>query len=123
MLYGRTSPNPPSRFLAEIPEELLELPKPTPGSAPYAGAQARTGYTPYQNTAARDRITVGPTRSSGATTATPTFKVGDRVHHVLFGDGDIISAQQMGTDCLYEIVFDTKGTKKLMAKYAKLKKI
>ena len=124
MLYGRTSPNPPSRFLAEIPEELLELPKPAPGTAPYARGQAQTGYTPYQSAAARDRITVGPTRNSGtAATAATTFKVGDRVHHVLFGDGDIISAQQMGTDCLYEIVFDTKGTKKLMAKYAKLKKI
>ncbi|MBR7112467.1 MAG: UvrD-helicase domain-containing protein [Clostridia bacterium] len=126
MLYGRTSPNPPSRFLAEIPEELLELPKPAPGTAAYAQGAARQNAAQRSygglRTASADRITVGPTRSAD-TASVPVFAVGDRVRHVLFGDGDILSAQKMGTDCLYEIAFDTKGTKKLMGKYAKLKKI
>jgi len=43
--------------------------------------------------------------------------------HALFGAGEILAVQKMGSDYLYEIAFDTKGTKKLMATYAKLKKI
>ena len=48
---------------------------------------------------------------------------GDRVRHMTFGDGEILSAKKMGADVLYEVAFDRVGTKKLMATYAKLKKI
>ena len=47
---------------------------------------------------------------------------GDRVKHPAFGIGDVISAKQMGSDILYEVVFENVGTKKLMATYAKLTK-
>ena len=40
----------------------------------------------------------------------------------MFGDGVIISAKDMGADVLYEVSFDTVGTKKLMATFAKLVK-
>ena len=40
-----------------------------------------------------------------------------------FGEGEIISVRPMGADILYEVVFDNVGTKKLMATYARLKKI
>ena len=40
-----------------------------------------------------------------------------------FGDGEILSARMMGSDTLYEVMFEKVGTKKLMATYAKLKKI
>ena len=42
---------------------------------------------------------------------------------MLMGDGLVLSVTKMGADILYEIAFDTKGTKKMMATYAKLKKI
>ena len=35
-----------------------------------------------------------------------------------FGEGEVISAKQMGSDIMYEVVFDNVGTKKLMAKTA-----
>ena len=50
------------------------------------------------------------------------FAPGDRVKHPAFGIGDVISAKQMGSDILYEVVFENVGTKKLMATYAKLTK-
>ena len=50
------------------------------------------------------------------------FKAGDRVRHMTFGDGEILSVKPMGKDKLIEVMFDTVGTKKLMATYAKLKK-
>ena len=48
---------------------------------------------------------------------------GDRVFHVTFGEGEILSAKPMGADVLYEVAFDKFGTKKLMGTFAKLKKI
>ena len=52
-----------------------------------------------------------------------TFAPGDRVRHMTFGDGEVLSVRPMGADTLYEVMFDKVGTKKLMATYAKLKKI
>lgn len=51
------------------------------------------------------------------------FSVGDRVHHVTFGDGTVLSKRTMGSDILYEIEFDKVGIKKLMATYARLSAI
>jgi DNA helicase-2/ATP-dependent DNA helicase PcrA len=48
---------------------------------------------------------------------------GDRVSHVTFGEGEILSAKKMGNDMLFEVAFDKAGTKKLMGTYAKLKKL
>ena len=42
---------------------------------------------------------------------------------ILIGEGTVLSVREMGADTLYEIAFDRVGTKKLMATYAKLRKI
>ena len=55
--------------------------------------------------------------------ATESFAPGDIVRHMTFGRGEIVSAKPMGADIMYEIVFDNVGTKKLMATYAKLKRV
>ena len=52
-----------------------------------------------------------------------TFSAGDRIKHKIFGEGTVISAAPMGNDTLLEIAFDSKGTKKIMANYAKVTKI
>lgn len=49
--------------------------------------------------------------------------VGDRVSHAIFGEGEILSSRDMGGDVLYEVRFDNGQTKKLMATFAKLKKL
>jgi DNA helicase-2/ATP-dependent DNA helicase PcrA len=48
---------------------------------------------------------------------------GDRVLHATFGEGEILSVKPMGADRLFEVMFDTAGTKKMMGTYAKLKKL
>lgn len=55
--------------------------------------------------------------------AKTAFTVGQRVKHKAFGCGMIISAKPMGNDTLLEIAFDEKGTKKLMANFAKLENV
>ena len=49
--------------------------------------------------------------------------VGTRVVHSMFGEGRILSARDMGGDVLYEVAFESGQTKKLMATFAKLRKI
>ena len=93
--------------------------------------QKRTYYsTPVPRTEVKytappsaERITVGKTLATPKIGAKEVFAAGDRVRHMTFGEGEIISVKPMGADTLYEIVFDRVGTKKLMATYAKLKKI
>ena len=58
----------------------------------------------------------------GKTHSGDVFVAGDRVRHLSFGAGTVLSVREIGADLLYEIAFDSVGTKKLMATYAKLKK-
>ena len=63
-----------------------------------------------------------PIRSAHTTQlkAECNFTAGQRVRHKTFGDGLVITVTPMGGDSMLEIAFDTVGTKKLMAGYAKL---
>ncbi len=122
ILYGRTQYNPPSRFLKEIPEELIE--DLNPPKAPMAqGGQGKT-YVSTQSRYQYKEVTVNKNLFATAQQSTKTyFEVGDRVSHLTFGIGEILSVKQMGADKMYEIMFDKAGTKKLMASFAKLKKL
>ena len=116
--YGKTQYNPESQFLKEIPESLrVTVGEQRPGTAP----APRTAHKP---TFGGDSYA---TKYGGIPkkTAAPTvlLAAGDRVRHPMFGEGLILSANKMGADTLYEVAFDTVGTKKLMATFAKLTKI
>ena len=51
------------------------------------------------------------------------LRPGDGVTHKVFGGGMVISVTPMGNDHLVEVAFDGVGTKKVMAKFARLKKV
>lgn len=63
-------------------------------------------------------------KSKSSTASKPAtsnaYTVGQRVKHKAFGCGMVISVKPMGNDTLLEIAFDEKGTKKLMANFARL---
>lgn len=118
LLYGKTQYNPPSRFLEEIPKELLnveETPKPE-----YHPVVRTEEY--YREKYASRLEQVHINRPPRKVAVTEHFVPGDRVIHPTFGEGEILSAKPMGADLLYEVVFDRVGTKRLMASFAKLKK-
>ena len=111
-LYGSTSYNQPSRFLAEIPSELID--------------GQFTVNTPVRNSV----FTKAPAQHSSVNlsnqpkaAAKCDFSAGDRVKHFKFGEGTILKATAVGNDVHLEVMFDTAGTKNLMAAYAKLRKI
>ena len=126
MLFGRTNSNLPSRFLGEIPPELVEK----SGRLPYG--ERSEGERPARKTAPVRR-TFDPGFSLGhsapaASAAAPAagqaapagggFRMGDTVRHKAFGQGLITKVIPMGGDALVEIAFDSVGTKKLMLKSA-----
>jgi len=122
MIFGSTSRNKPSRFIEEIPPELIarsrsrEWKKPKPGTnLPTSAFEARVVTTE----SARNFGPAGITQGEPPITR---FAVGDRVVHKTFGAGMIVSVMPMGSDTLLEIAFETVGTKKLMANFARLLK-
>ncbi len=119
MLYGRTQFNPESRFLQEIPEELIDKERSPYDKKKPVYSYSEDSYRPVYDTLTINAIPKKPTQTQTASALEP----GDRVYHATFGEGDLISVKRMGADWLYEVVFDKVGTKKLMATYAKLKKI
>lgn len=133
--YGQTVANPLSRFVGEIPEELLQKEDLTLEAMSIStgyGNRSTREFSPYERPrrqkapAHTDRITVGQPTPASTTAARENLNAltpGDRVSHASFGEGEILSIKPMGADKLIEVMFDTVGTKKLMGTYAKLKKI
>ena len=119
LLYGKTQYNRLSRFAGEIPEDYCtheKIERPVQPAISIA-QQRRT------ENIARFRENVSSAAPAvKRDTAFTRFNAGDEVIHATFGRGNILSVRDMGSDVLYEIVFDKVGTKKMMATYAKLKK-
>ncbi len=123
MIFGSTSRNKASRFITEIPEELVERTrtrewkKPKPGMVlPTSAYEARTVST----NAARH---FGPSSLEKGHAPSEPLRAGNRVSHKTFGEGTVITATSMGNDTLLEIAFEKVGTKKLMANFARLDKL
>lgn len=129
-MYGRTNYGMLSCFVRqEIPGSLIELdgPKAAPPRAPLSyNPSARK---PYREQVSREfqrrpEIDYSVRKRGGAEGyGIDKLQPGTRVAHSMFGDGVIISARDMGGDVLYEVKFDTGVSKKLMATFAKLRKI
>lgn len=151
MIYGNTSITRPSRFISEIPEELTDsnLNSSQQGffggfssqnsfgssygggySSKQSGVSQRNGFSGTQksnsSSSAHGFSRGGFSNNTVAKKSEPVkldYKVGDTVEHKTFGQGLIINANSVGGDMVLEIAFDNCGTKKIMAKMAKLKKL
>ena len=124
MLYGKTGVNDLSRFVKEIPDELLF--NETPKQREYGynkSTSSNSGTKVYFSERQLDETSFGMKPNVNKTSNLQRFSPGDRVYHTTFGVGDVLSAKPMGNDTLYEVVFDKVGTKKLMGNFAKLKKV
>lgn len=125
LLYGKTQFNPRSRFIDEIPEEYLLQEQPRHREEPIEAAIPQEPAYPSK----KRKKTISDeffrrsdlSAAVGKTRSYERFSVGQRVSHLTFGKGTVLSVREVGADLLYEIAFDTIGTKKLMATYAKLR--
>jgi DNA helicase-2/ATP-dependent DNA helicase PcrA len=115
-LMGLSAHNPPSRFLKDIPAELLVTHEATRrGDELAVGARLTT----------RRRAGPGAARAEqGAKPAEAAFAAGDRVKHAKFGEGVVVSCNVKGSDQEVTVAFKGEaGIKRLLLSFAKLKKV
>lgn len=130
MLFGHTTGNRPSRFLEEIPDEVVEktqsyrvngyerAAEQSYGRSSYGGSYGG-GYSSARPAASEPaRTSIKSPSAKPAPAALPDYKVGEAVEHKAFGHGIITSLRPMGNDALIEIEFEGTGTKKLMLRTA-----
>ena len=150
MVRGQTQYGKVSRFVREIPPELLsrEIYEPKPkeesieqsafqkarkafrtvpsyGGSGY-GKEVGEGYgsTFHSSKATKPVYTkVENQRDFGSAGGTLSYQVGDRVRHIKFGDGEVMAIVSGGSDYEVTVDFDKAGTKKMFASFAKLKKV
>lgn len=145
MVRGQTQYGKVSRFVKEIPGELLSgsiyEPKgrdeDVTKASSYQKAKAVFKTTPSYGT---EYATSFNSRKPKAPVYTPvsnqksfasentsgsslSYVVGDRVRHIKFGDGEVMAIVEGGRDYEVTVDFDKVGTKKMFASFAKLKKI
>ena len=150
MVRGQTQYGKVSRFVREIPPELLSgkiyEPKtkeepieqstfqkarkafrtvPSYGGSGY-GKEVGEGYgSTFRSSKATKPIytKVENQRDFGSAGGALSYQVGDRVRHIKFGDGEVMAIVSGGRDYEVTVDFDKVGTKKMFASFAKLKKI
>ena len=129
MMYGRTTYNQLSRFVKdELPRSLMfeDAPRRKPqGFAAYQQTRPVENKQSYFNELRRP-VEIAPKKrekTGAAEYGITKFAPGTRVSHDMFGQGEILSSRDMGGDVLYEVRFDNGQVKKLMATFAKLKKL
>jgi DNA helicase-2/ATP-dependent DNA helicase PcrA len=105
MLHGQVRYGIPSRFLDEIPEELLKRLNARPTAA--------NSYTPAPG--------MGGTTTSKANPM--PWKIGQSVAHSKFGQGVVVSYEGNADDLRVQVNFGKEGLKWLALEYAKLEKI
>ena len=125
MVRGETQYNKSSRFLREIPEELLgghkELHKEKPQmeiarNQAYAKAKAAFHSQAFGIKKPVQQFKV-------ASGEGPGYDVGDRVRHMKFGEGLVTAITEGGRDYEVTVEFDMVGVKKMFAAFARLKKV
>lgn len=147
MVRGETQYNKISRFIKEIPAELLdtgsrriepETEVPVQQNT-YAHAReafrARAFGAAYSNGAGKSSGVSSGKSSQGLASlqkgsqlaagsgGSPDYAEGDRVRHVKFGEGTVLEIRSGGRDYEVTVDFDSAGARKMFAKFAKLVKI
>ena len=118
MMQGRTQFNKVSRFIDEIPEQLLQLDtgvnfkEKRPDKALFSSNRSNRFRKPYQ-------------AKSFTSTKMDTlpYDVGDMVKHIKFGKGKVLAIVSGGRDYEVTVDFEKAGVKKMFASFAKLKKV
>ncbi|WP_042141977.1 DNA helicase PcrA [Paucisalibacillus sp. EB02] len=135
-LYGRTNMNPMSRFINEIPEELVEGIEQARasmfGSSPFGndfgGGQQRNPFGSPRTQATTNQPTQPPRRSAQRVQPTTgaeneTWKPGDKAEHKKWGVGTVVKVQGEGDKLELDVAFPAPtGIKRLLAKFAPIMK-
>jgi DNA helicase-2/ATP-dependent DNA helicase PcrA len=119
--WGAPASHPPSRFLAEVPDELIDWRRTEAAATTWASPVIGSGQalaaprTPAKASGL-------PRRSSG-TRPIPSLSPGDRVVHDSFGMGTVVALQGAGDNSVASVDFGSEGVKRLLLRYAPVEKL
>lgn len=129
MIRGETQYGKVSRFVKEIPGELLKGEIYEPRTSGYEERPSSASTYQKARRAFKDVPVYTPVLNQKSFASNNTsgvaldYAVGDRVRHIKFGDGEVKAIVEGGRDFEVTVDFDKAGTKKMFATFAKLKKI
>jgi DNA helicase-2/ATP-dependent DNA helicase PcrA len=111
-LFGQTSYNPPSRFLGEIPSELVRM------------LEDEESVIGGSGSSASEASNVSAIRSAVEGRREPiTVTAGDTVVHDKWGEGVVLQISGSGTDAEAVVRFEDAGEKRLLLAYAPLTRV
>ncbi len=110
-LYGNETYNKVSRFVREIPPQLIqEVRLSNSVSRPFGAVSRNMGGNSMS----------GDSLFAGSAVPDTGFSLGQRVQHSLFGEGTILNFEGSGAQARVQVNFENEGSKWLMLSYAKL---
>ena len=109
MLFGRSQSNMPSRFLKEIPEDLLDSHTGQKRQTIYPKSQPKRGFSKR-------------TTSTKKQVSSSDWKVGDKVMHKAWGEGMVSNVNEKNGSLELDIIFKSEGPKRLLAQFAPITK-
>lgn len=121
-IHGTPMYNPPSRFLEEIPEGLVD----NRGGSRSRSTRLSSERNSARSFAGRERMVEAAQATRTQVVADPDpvrLVVGDDVNHATFGLGVVTDVKGAGGDAEITVNFTTAGSKVLMASYARLEKV
>lgn len=113
LTWGNYNYNMPSRFMKELPQELLEL----------SGNTSKDRLSITESQSINIFTKKNPEQPEKPQAAAALIKVGDRVIHAKFGEGIIVSASAHNDDMKVSVAFPEKGIKEFLWSYAPMKKL
>ena len=111
--WGAPNYNPPSRFLDEIPEDLIEWRNSGRSTFSSSSSQVRTSRV----------ASAPPPRATGKKSSAMVLAVGERVSHDTFGLGTVVAVAGEGDKSEATIDFGDYGQKRLLLRYAPVEKL
>ncbi|ELJ9061030.1 DNA helicase PcrA [Staphylococcus pseudintermedius] len=111
-LFGRPQSNERSRFLNEIPEELLDLPE-----RQYAMTIGSRKRQPAKRGFSQRAV-----KNSSSSSTASNWKVGDKVMHKSWGEGMVSNVNDKNGSIELDIIFKSEGPKRLLAQFAPIEK-
>lgn len=122
MIRGETQYNKTSRFLKEIPAELIESGK---AFEEEVEMPAQNAYFQAKQMFKQKAFSTGKTAKQFAVSKEKglDYTVGDRVKHMKFGEGLVTDVTEGGRDFEVTVQFDSAGVKKMFASFARLQKV
>ncbi|GIO22814.1 DNA helicase PcrA [Oceanobacillus sp. J11TS1] len=121
-LYGRTNMNPVSRFINEIPEELMEG-MDTDNKGPFFENRNRKNRIGSKQEAAPKRRAEKITGPASSGAESEAWSVGEKAKHKKWGVGTVVRVQGEGDKLELDVAFPAPtGIKRLLAKFAPITK-